>query len=72
MGNGIKRDAEKAARVIKVARKNGLKEDTVYAVVKGDRVNEKVLDDYITLAHIESAWENNTLLQAVIDLVPFY
>jgi len=50
------RDNRRALIVEKIAEKHGLKRKTVYAILRGDRKNEAVMDDYITMSMgIESA-----------------
>ena len=66
MQKNKKRDAEKTARVVKIARISKLSTDTVYKVLKGDRENNKVLEAYMMYAEGE-----NKLLEAVKQMVPF-
>lgn len=62
------RDNRRALIVEKIAEKHGLKRKTVYAILRGDRNNEDVMDDYITM----SMEVENLLLKAVKKAVPFH
>ncbi len=62
------RDNRRALIVEKIAEKRGLKRKTVYAILRGDRNNEDVIDDYVTM----SMEVENALLKAVKKVVPFH
>ncbi len=60
------RSAEIAYRVKRTAEITGLKSNTVYKIIRGDRENEEVLTTYMEL------WERDkVLLSEVKKLVPF-
>ncbi len=62
-----KRSAEVAFRVNRVAEITGLKPNTIYKVIRGDRENEEVFTTYMELLE-----RDNALLEEVKKLVPFY
>lgn len=60
------RNSEIAWRVKRTAEITGLKPNTIYKIIRGDRENEEVLTTYMEL------WErDNALLEEVKKLVPF-
>ncbi len=62
------RDNRRALIVEKIAEKRGLKRKTVYAILRGDRNNEDVIDDYVSM----SLSIKNALLEEVKRVVPFH
>lgn len=62
------RDNQKALIVEKIAEKRGLKRKTVYSILRGDRKNEDVLDDYVSM----TLSVKNALLDEVKRVVPFH
>jgi hypothetical protein len=66
MKNTKERSAEKAYRVKRTAEITGLKPDTVYAIIRGDRENEEVFTTYMELKE-----RDDLLLQEIKKLVPF-
>lgn len=69
--NVKKRDSEHAARVIKTARIRGVSERQVYRVLAGDRTDPETLATYMDLLEGERKLEDNLLIKAVKDLIPF-
>lgn len=67
MRNTKKRDAENAIRVKRTAEVVGVSIRTVERVIKGEQINEKVLEVYMFLQE----GEQNLLLEAVEKAVPF-
>lgn len=57
----------KALIVEKIAEKRGLKKNMIYKVLRGDRENEDVMDDYVSM----TLSVKNALLQEVERVVPF-
>jgi hypothetical protein len=71
MENVKKRDTENAARVKKTARIRGVSERQVYRVLAGDRTDPETLATYMDLLEGERQLEENLLIKAVKDLIPF-
>jgi hypothetical protein len=67
MRKTAKRDSEKAIRVKRTADIHGVTVGQVYKVIRGEQVNEEILNTYMFL----SEGEESLLLQAVKNLVPF-
>ena len=65
--NNQERSNLKALIVKKIAERRGLKPNTIYKILNGDRENEDVMDDYITM----TLSVKNALLREVERVVPF-
>ena len=63
----VSRDNRKALIVKKVAEKNRVSTNLVYKVLAGDRDNEQILSDYLTIKEEV----DNAIVNAVKKLVPF-
>lgn len=57
----------RALIVEKIAEKRGLKKNMIYKVLRGDRENEDVIDDYVSM----TMNVKNALLKEVEGVVPF-
>jgi|GEM_PF-4866397 len=69
-----KKDNQKAFIVKKLAAKHGLKTDMIYKILRGDRDNETILTEYMTMKEdIDEAVEkiqDNPLMKAVLNVCP--
>ena len=74
-GNKKNKDVKRTLLVKEVARKNGISKRTVERCIEGTRNNDEVVADYDDLNRaIENtieAYQNNRLMAAVKQLVPF-
>jgi predicted transcriptional regulator len=61
---------EKALIVKKVAEKHGVTTAYVYAILAGDRTNEAIFTDYMTLKENIDDVLDNTLINAVNEIIP--
>lgn len=71
MENSKKVDTERAARVKKTARITGVSIRSVQRVLSGDQKNPEVMATYFDLLEGEKQLEENLLIKAVRELIPF-